>query len=100
MRLFGSMSELQALYADPILVFHIAAQRSSHHPDMFTDSALPLLAPHLPVLLGSAAFFWAVQLGTHVVAPRIAGRVGDKWRGWDGRTRKGFASHVVCKCLL
>lgn len=70
-------------------------QWSTKLSHMFSESPLPLLEPHLPVLLGSAALFWAVQLGTHGLAPRIPGRLGEKWKSWDSRTRKGFASHVA-----
>jgi hypothetical protein len=58
-----------------------------------TDTPLPLLGPHLPTLVLSAAGFYAVQSLSHRVGRRLVGR----WDGFDTRTKKGWASHVVCE---
>ncbi|GFZ47742.1 hypothetical protein JCM24511_05489 [Saitozyma sp. JCM 24511] len=55
------------------------------------DTPLPLLGPHLPTLVLSAAGFYAVQWGSHRLGRRWVGR----WDGFDTRTKKGWASHVV-----
>lgn len=61
------------------------------------SSPLPLLGPHLPTLVLSTLSFFAIQHLSYRFAPLF---LGNKWDGFDKRTRKGWASHVVCKSGL
>ena len=61
-----------------------------------TAAGLPLLGPHLPTLVISTASFFAIQHVSHRLAPIW---LGNKWDEFDKRTKKGWASHVVCKSL-
>jgi hypothetical protein len=48
------------------------------------------------MLVLSAAGFYAVQSAAHRLGKRWVGR----WDGFDTRTKKGWASHVVCECTV
>lgn len=59
-------------------------------------SPLPLLGPHLPTLILSTISFFSIQYVSHRLSPIW---LGSKWDSFDKRTRKGWASHVVCKLV-
>ncbi|KAK4684102.1 hypothetical protein P7C73_g6101, partial [Tremellales sp. Uapishka_1] len=61
-------------------------------PSISLSNPLPLLPPHLPTLLSSAATFYAVQLLSRRYSPTLLGR---KWHDFDRRTKNGWDSHVV-----
>ncbi|ORX33899.1 TLC domain-domain-containing protein [Kockovaella imperatae] len=54
-------------------------------------SPLPLLGPHIAVLLGSAGAFFGIQQLTHRFGPSCS----KSWNGFDDRIKNGVASHVV-----
>ncbi|WVQ83345.1 hypothetical protein IAT38_005484 [Cryptococcus sp. DSM 104549] len=52
---------------------------------------LPLLIPHLPILILTTLGCYGLQALSHVVAPRVVARYEE----FDRKTRIGWASHVV-----
>ena len=60
------------------------------------NTPLPLLGPHLPTLVVSTVAFFLIRSLTAIYGPVY---LGKKWEAFDGRTKKGMASHVVCTLL-
>ncbi|OCF32604.1 hypothetical protein I317_00373 [Kwoniella heveanensis CBS 569] len=58
---------------------------------MTLSNPLPLLGPHLPIFILSTIFFYAIQLASHRLSPKLV----SKYAEFDKRTRIGWATHVV-----